>query len=102
MSLPPPLTEREGATVDQLYRETMDQHYGLRVNETSRFLEPRDDASSSSIIVEPDFIVLDPPAGNLPDHQPHGASSNNFILESMTDVRLRRTETGSDSDHTRR
>ena len=62
--------------------------------ETTSTLEPRDDASSSSIILEPDIVVLNPPTRDIPDQRPDGVSSNHFLLKSMTEVRLRRTEAG--------
>ena len=83
--------------MDRLYQETIDQYYGLGVNETDNTLEPRDDASSSSIVQESDFVVLNLPSRNLPDQRPHEVSRSNFILDPMTEVKLRKVETGTRS-----
>ena len=61
-------------------------------------MEPRDDASSSSIIQDPGFVILNPITELQSDQQPRGTGSNDNVLDTITEVRLRKLETGAKSN----
>ena len=73
----------------------MEQCYALETSSTA--VKPRDDASSSSIIHEPDFKVINPLTEQQPDPQSLGTVTDDYALGNWEpgltdtrDLRLRR------------
>ena len=57
---PPPTTDNEEEAVDRIYEVTMEQAYSVST-------DAGDDAASTSIIVEPDYVVLETNGGPSTD-----------------------------------
>ena len=53
---PPPMTDKEGEAVDQLYQEPLEQCYTVRDSVSTDAWE---NSASTSVTMEPDYVVLD-------------------------------------------